>query len=151
MWSYIGLAVGDMTSGLLSQAMRSRKKVVFIFILLTLCCILLFLYSPVTTANGFYVSCFMLGFGIGYWALFVTIAAEQFGTNLRSTVTTTVPNFIRGTVVPLTWAFSFLSLRFGIIQGALFVGLGTIVVALIALRSIEETFSRDMNFLEEDK
>ena len=150
MWSYIGLAVGDMTSGLLSQAMRSRKKVVLIFILLTLCCVLLFLYSPATTANGFYITCFMLGFGIGYWALFVTIAAEQFGTNLRSTVTTTVPNFIRGTVVPLTWAFSFFSLKFGIIQGALLVGVGTIIIALIALRSIEETFSRDMNFLEED-
>jgi len=150
MWSYIGLAAGDMTSGLLSQAMKSRKKVVLLFILLTLCCVLFFLYSPLTTANGFYITCFMLGFGIGYWALFVTIAAEQFGTNLRSTVTTTVPNFIRGTVVPLTWAFSFFSLRFGIIQGALFVGLGTIVIALIALRSIDETFSRDMNFLEED-
>jgi MFS transporter, putative metabolite:H+ symporter len=150
MWSYIGLAAGDMTSGLLSQAMKSRKKVVLLFILLTLGCISFFLYSPLTTANGFYITCFMLGFGIGYWALFVTIAAEQFGTNLRSTVTTTVPNFIRGTVVPLTWAFSFFSLKFGIIQSALFVGIGTIVIAIIALQSIDETFSRDMNFLEED-
>jgi MFS family permease len=150
MWSYIGLAAGDTVSGLLSQAIRSRKKVVLIFILLTLACVSFFLFSPLTSANGFYITCFMLGFGIGYWALFVTIAAEQFGTNLRSTVTTTVPNFIRGTVVPLTWAFNFLSGKFGIIQGALFVGLGTIIVALVALRSIEETFSRDMNFLEED-
>jgi putative MFS transporter len=150
MWSYIGLAAGDMTSGLLSQAMKSRKKVVLLFILLTLCCVLFFLYSPLTTANGFYITCFMLGFGIGYWALFVTIAAEQFGTNLRSTVTTTVPNFIRGTVVPLTWAFGFFSLKFGIIQSALIVGVGTIIIAIIALRSIDETFSRDMNFLEED-
>jgi putative MFS transporter len=150
MWSYIGLAAGDTVSGLLSQALRSRKKVVLIFILLTLCCISLFLFSPVSTAYEFYITCFMLGFGIGYWALFVTIAAEQFGTNLRSTVATTVPNFIRGTVVPLTWLFNFLLLKVGLIQSALFVGLGTIVIALIALRSIEETFSRDMNYLEND-
>lgn len=150
MWSYIGLAAGDTVSGLLSQALRSRKKVVLTFILLTLCCVSVFLFSNVRTAHGFYITCFMLGFGIGYWALFVTIAAEQFGTNLRSTVTTTVPNFIRGTVVPLTWAFNFLLLKVGIIQSALFVGLGTIIIALIALRSIDETFSRDMNFLEED-
>jgi len=150
MWSYIGLAAGDLVSGLLSQAFRSRKKIVLTFILLTLCFILFYLYSPFVTASGFYITCFILGFGIGYWALFVTIAAEQFGTNLRSTVATTVPNFIRGTVVPLTWIFKYLRGNIGIIQGALFIGLGTIVIALIALRSIDETFSRDMNFLEKD-
>jgi len=150
MWSYIGLAAGDMCSGVLSQIIRSRRRVVFIFTLLTLAFILLYLYSPATTAAGFYVTCFLLGFGIGYWALFVTIAAEQFGTNLRSTVATTVPNFIRGTVVPLSWAFAWLREPLGIINGALVVGLFTIVIALIALNAIEETFSRDLNFLEED-
>jgi putative MFS transporter len=150
MWSYIGLAAGDLSSGLLSQAVRSRKKIVLIFILMTLCFVLLYLFSPVNSALGFYITCFLLGFGIGYWALFVTIAAEQFGTNLRSTVATTVPNFIRGTVVPLTWVFKYLRGQVGIIQGALFVGVVTIIIALIALRSIEETFSRDLNFLEED-
>jgi MFS transporter, putative metabolite:H+ symporter len=150
MWSYIGLAGGDLTSGLLSQWVRSRKKIVLIFILLTLCFVLLYLFSPVNSSLGFYITCFLLGFGIGYWALFVTIAAEQFGTNLRSTVATTVPNFIRGTVVPLTWVFKYLRGQMGIIQGALLVGVATIVIALIALRSIDETFSRDLNFLEED-
>ena len=150
MWSYIGLAAGDLVSGLLSQALQSRKKVVLIFILLTFCFILLYLYSPLTSVSGFYTTCFILGFGVGYWALFVTIAAEQFGTNLRSTVATTVPNFIRGTVVPLTWIFKYLRGNVGIIQGALFIGIGTICIALIALKSIEETFSRDMNFLEKD-
>ena len=92
--------------------------------------------------------------GIGYWALFVTIAAEQFGTNLRSTVATTVPNFIRGTVVPLTIAFRFLRELLGgddssVIYGALIIGIFTIIVALVALQAIQETFGRDMNFLEE--
>lgn len=159
MWSYIGLAVGDLTSGLISQAVRSRKKVVLFYIFLTLAVIVLYLFTPGRSVFNFYVTCFLLGVGIGYWALFVTIAAEQFGTNLRSTVATTVPNFIRGTVVPLTLAFRFLREVLHtdtsgedspVIYGALIVGGFTIVIAIIALRAIHETFGRDMNFLEKD-
>ncbi|HQQ97830.1 MAG TPA: MFS transporter [Cyclobacteriaceae bacterium] len=154
MYSYIGLAVGDLSSGFISQYVRSRKKVVLAYIFLTLAVILLYLFTPGRSANYFYVTCFLLGVGVGYWALFVTIAAEQFGTNLRSTVATTVPNFIRGTVVPLSIAFRFLreelgGTDMGVIYGALIVGLFTIGVALVALTAIQETFGRDMNFLEE--
>lgn len=149
MWSYIGLAFGDLGSGFSSQIFQSRKKVVLVFIMLTLLFVLNYLYFPITSAAGFYVSCFLVGFGIGYWALFVTIAAEQFGTNLRSTVATTVPNFIRGTVIPVTLLFSYLRGQIGIVSGALVVGLLTIAIALWALRSIDETYSRDMNYLEE--
>ncbi|HNR74361.1 MAG: major facilitator superfamily protein [Bacteroidetes bacterium OLB12] len=150
MFSYIGLAAGDMSSGLLSQIIRSRRRAVFLFILLTLVFILIYLYAPISNATQFYIVCFLLGFGIGYWALFVTIAAEQFGTNLRSTVATTVPNFIRGTVIPLTLLFQFFRGDFGILTGALIVGLITIAIALWALRLIDETFGKDLNFLEED-
>ncbi len=150
MFSYIGLAAGDMSSGIASQIVRSRRKVVFVFILLTLAFVTLYLYAPVTTSTFFYVTCFLLGFAVGYWALFVTIAAEQFGTNLRSTVATSVPNFIRGTVVPITLLFGYFRSSFGIINGALFVGIITIAIALFSLRLIDETFSRDLNFLEED-
>jgi MFS family permease len=149
MFSYLGLVAGDMSSGLLSQWFRSRKKIVFVFILLTLGFVLLYLYPPFATDTFFYFTCFCLGFGVGYWALFVTIAAEQFGTNLRSTVATTVPNFIRGTVVPLTFAFKFLRDDTGIIIGALIVGVGTIIIALLALRSLRETFGRELNFVED--
>jgi putative MFS transporter len=149
MWSYIGLAFGDLASGFSSQLLKSRKKVVFIFIMLTLLFVIYYLYFPTTTSTGFYVACFLVGFGIGYWALFVTIAAEQFGTNLRSTVATTVPNFIRGTVIPVTLLFKYLRAEIGIVQGALVVGLITIVIALWALRSVDETYSRDMNYVEE--
>jgi MFS family permease len=150
MFSYIGLAAGDMTSGLSSQIVRSRRKVVFVFILLTMAFVTLYLYAPIPTSTFFYISCFLLGFAVGYWALFVTIAAEQFGTNLRSTVATSVPNFIRGTVVPLTLLFKYFREHFGIINGALLVGVITVAIALYSLRVIDETFSRDLNFLEED-
>jgi MFS family permease len=166
MFSYLGLAAGDLSSGLLSQKIGSRKKVVAIFLLLTLAFVLLYLFNPVKTAGFFYFTCFALGFGIGYWALFVTIAAEQFGTNLRSTVATTVPNFIRGTVIPLVFLFKYLrdtfsghyeplvgafeAKNFGILYGALTLGLCTIVIAFIALKVIDETYGRDLNFEEAD-
>lgn len=166
MMSYLGLAAGDMSSGFLSQTLRTRKKVVAIFILLTLGFILLYLFSPVKSTGFFFFTCFTLGFGIGYWALFVTIAAEQFGTNLRSTVATSVPNFIRGTVVPLTILFRYLrewiteyytgtqgletAKNTGLIFGALIVGVLTIIIAFRALKAIDETFGRDLNFEEEN-
>ncbi|HEY5690875.1 MAG TPA: MFS transporter [Cyclobacteriaceae bacterium] len=150
MYSYLALAVGDFGSGFISQLFKSRKKIVFVFILLTLASILFYLFLPFKTVGFFYIACALLGFATGYWALFVTIAAEQFGTNLRSTVATTVPNFIRGTVVPITLSFKFLRGEVGIIYGALIVGVITIIIAVIALRSIDETFSRDMNFLENE-
>ncbi|HNV30057.1 MAG TPA: MFS transporter [Cyclobacteriaceae bacterium] len=150
MFSYIGLAAGDMTSGIMSQIIRSRRKTVFVFIFLTLAFVIAYLYWPFESAAGFYVGCFLLGFGVGYWALFVTIAAEQFGTNLRSTVATTVPNFIRGTVIPLTFAFRYMRESIGILEGALVVGVVTILIAFWALRLIDETFGRDLNFVEKD-
>ncbi len=150
MFSYIGLAAGDLLSGFSSQVVRSRKKTVFVFILLTLLFIITYLYWPFRTSTGFYIGCFFLGLGVGYWALFVTIAAEQFGTNLRSTVATTVPNFIRGSVVPLTFMFGYLRENLNILQAALIVGIFTILIAFWALRLIDETFSRDLNFLEKD-
>jgi MFS transporter, putative metabolite:H+ symporter len=164
MISYLGLTLGDLISGITSQQIKSRKKVVTAFILLTLCFILLYLFIPIKTVSFFYTVCFILGIGIGYWALFVTIAAEQFGTNLRATAATTVPNFIRGTVVPLTFLFKYIrdsakttllpavgeaqAKAPGIIYGALFVGVLTIIIALLALYSIDETYGRDLNFEE---
>jgi len=150
MFGYIGLAVGDLCSGVSSQLIGSRKKILRIFMLLTLFFILFYLFIPFQSSGFFYFACFCLGVGAGYWALFVTIAAEQFGTNLRSTAATTVPNFIRGTVVPLTLAFKFLREEVGLINGALIIGIVTIIVAFIALQLIDETYGRDLNFEEID-
>ncbi|HEV8514501.1 MAG TPA: MFS transporter [Cyclobacteriaceae bacterium] len=150
MWSYIGLTVGDLSSGLLSQLMKSRKKVVILYIFLTVVFVLVYLYSGSISSNHFYFNCFLLGIGVGYWAIFITIAAEQFGTNLRSTVATTVPNFIRGTVAPLTMLFKFMRAETSVIEGALWVGFLTFVIALVAVTLVDETFSRDMNFVEKN-
>jgi len=166
MYSYLGLAVGDLSSGLLSQYFKSRKKIVRIYIFMTLCFIFVYLFSPFKSVTSFYASCFCLGIGVGYWALFVTIAAEQFGTNLRSTVATTVPNFIRGTVIPITFGFKFLreyltgifeqsatheeAYKSAMTYGALIVGLITIIIAVASLRMISETFAKDLNYVEKD-
>jgi len=79
----------------------------------------------------------------------VTIAAEQFGTNLRSTVTTSVPNIIRGTVIPITFCFKYLRGEVGVVSGALIIGIVTIIIAYLALGAVDETFGRDLNFEEE--
>ena len=150
MWSYIGLAVGDLGSGFLSQFFKTRKKIVLLFIILTLGFVCLYLFFPIETAFAFYVKCFVLGVGIGYWALFVTIGAEQFGTNLRSTVANTVPNFIRGTVIPIIWLFQYLRGEVGMIYGALIVTIITVIIALIALSVVDETYSKELNFVERD-
>ncbi|MFZ9981415.1 MAG: MFS transporter [Cyclobacteriaceae bacterium] len=152
MYSYLGLTVGGIMSGVISQNLESRKKTVALFVLIELATILIYLYQPNTSVNFFYVTTFLLGIGFGYWAIFVTVAAEQFGTNLRSTVATTTPNFIRGTVIPLTLLFHWLreDLQLGWITGALIIGIGAAAIALLSLLLLQETFHRDLNFVEED-
>lgn len=148
MFGYVGLSVGDLTSGSLSQLFRSRKKIVFLFVLLTGASMAFYLKGAGSSVEMFYFSCFLLGLAIGYWALFVTIAAEQFGTNLRATVATTVPNFVRGTVLPLTFAFEFLRSRTDMITSAWLVGAATIIIALLALWKMKETFGKDLDYVE---
>ena len=148
MFTYIGLIFGDFGSGFLSQAFKSRKKIVMMFLFLTSVFILVYLFARITSLTYFYGICVALGISIGYWAVFVTIASEQFGTNLRSTVTTTVPNFIRGSVIPITLVFELLRGSLGMIYAALIVGVVSLVIAFIALYHMEETFGKDLNFIE---
>lgn len=149
MWEYLGLTIGDLSSGMLSQYFHSRKKVVLLFVLLVGLLSAVYLFVPLQTAFIFYALCVCLGFGAGYWALFVTIAAEQFGTNMRATVATTVPNFVRGSIVIMTPLFLYFKGQFGILTGAGLVGLLAIVIALVGLINMEETFGKDLNFIEE--
>ena len=148
MYSYIGLSAGDLLSGLLSQYFRSRRKVVMGYIISLLCCFLFYIFNHDVTQVWFYFMCFMLGASTGYWALFVTIASEQFGTNLRSTVTNTVPNFVRGAVVPITLSFKYLKDNYNIETAALVVGLTCISLALVSVIYVKETFSKDLNYFE---
>jgi MFS transporter, putative metabolite:H+ symporter len=148
MMAYGGLVVGDIMSGTLSQFLRSRRKTVLIFLILTVFSVFGYFMATGVTATAFYAICFGLGIAVGYWAIFVTIAAEQFGTNLRSTVATTVPNFIRASVIPLTFGFVFLKNTLGPLNSALVIGAISLGLALIALYFLEETFSKDMDYIE---
>ncbi|EAT59760.1 General substrate transporter:Major facilitator superfamily MFS_1 [Chlorobium ferrooxidans DSM 13031] len=149
MFCYLGLVFGDLSSGLLSQLLQSRKKVILLFMLLTVGAIALYFLQGNRSPQFFYAVCAILGFAGGYWAIFVTVAAEQFGTNLRATVATTVPNFVRGMVVPITMLFQFSKGFFGLESGALLVGALCISAAFISLNSLEETFHKDLDYYEE--
>lgn len=148
MFAYLGLAVGDLGSGLLSQFLRSRKKAVGFFLVATLVSVLVYLLAPLSSPNLIYLSCLFMGISVGYWAVFVTIGAEQFGTNLRATVATTVPNFVRGSLVPLSALFGLVKSYWGLQVGALFVGGITLLVAFVALYGLQETFDKDLDYLE---
>lgn len=148
MYCYIGIAVGDIVAGILAQMLKSRKKVMLIFLLLTGVAILVYLNAQGLTPEKFIWLSLFLGFASGYWATFVTIASEQFGTNLRATVTTTVPNFIRGSLVLITISFQFFKGHVGILQSALIVGFVCIIISLLALSQLKETFNKDLDYTE---
>ncbi len=147
--AYTGLITGDIASGLLSQYLRSRLKVMWIFILLDAAAIALYLLVGATTLDGLYALCFLLGFSAGFWVIFITIGAEQFGTNLRATVATSVPNFARGLLVPITLSWQFLTKQMGdVVTAALVVGAVCHIVSWLGLWGMEETFGRDLDYEE---
>lgn len=148
MFCYIGLVFGDIFSGTLSQVLKSRKKVLYIFLTATLVCICVYLFLNSTSAFYFYSVCVLIGIAVGYWVIFVTNSSEQFGTNLRSTVTTTVPNFIRGSVIPLTTLFQALKPMIGIKYSAFAIGVVTIIIAIWATSKLEETYGKDLDYTE---
>ncbi|PIQ26020.1 MFS transporter [bacterium (Candidatus Blackallbacteria) CG17_big_fil_post_rev_8_21_14_2_50_48_46] len=147
-YCYIGLSLGDLGSGLLSQRLRSRKKVVWLFLGLTALAVGAYFILAPQSLGIFYLVCGFLGFSVGFWAIFVTMASENFGTNIRATVTTTAPNFIRGSVVPLTLAFEASKGSLGLSGSALMIGAVTLLISAIALSRLEETYGRDLDFLE---
>jgi MFS family permease len=149
MIAFTGQVVGDLISGFLSQYLQSRKKAILFFVLLSFALVLVYLLGPIHDVNTFYVLCLCLGVFNGYWTLFVTVAAELFGTNLRATVATTVPNFVRGSTIPLTALFTFCRGYTTMINSALITGLVAFTIAMIALRYLEETFSKDLDYTEE--
>jgi MFS family permease len=149
MFAYGGLVAGDLASGLLSQWLQSRKKVMFVFLSLAALCIFIYLNAYGVNANLLYGLCFALGFSNGFWVIFVTIAAEQFGTNLRATVTTTVPNFARGSLVLITALYRFFETQTSTLSAAAIVGAICLSIAFIFLIGMKETFHTDLNYVEE--
>jgi MFS family permease len=149
MFCYFGLVIGDVISGFLSQILKSRKKIITLFLSLSTIFTFIYLYAlPHHIQHIMYIFCLLLGIASGYWVLFVTIGAESFGTNLRSTVATTVPNFVRGAIVPISLLFKSLQNKFGIIHSSAIVGFICFGIAFFALIKIKETFHQDMDFIE---
>jgi MFS transporter, putative metabolite:H+ symporter len=145
---YMGLALGDVVAGVISQHLRSRKRTFALFLGFSVGAIALYVLAGRQSHDWFYFCCFVLGLGAGYWALFVTSASELFGTNLRATATTTAPNFVRGALVPISLAFEALAHSQGVLTAAIIVGAACFVLAGLALFGFEETFGRDLDFVE---
>ncbi len=147
---YAGMALGDIASGLLSQLLKSRIKVVYIYIFLSIISVATYFLLQDASLFVFYAVCMFLGFSVGYWVIFMTIATEQFGTNIRATVTTTAPNFVRGAVVPLSLLFQYLKGVFNgsMIQAGVAVAILSLGLAFWALHKMEETFTKDLDYLE---
>ncbi len=149
MWCYVGLIFGDLASGLLSQYLKSRRKALLTFISIASVTTIFYLTSGDISRDFFYFKVFLLGVGMGYWALFVMVGSEHFGTNIRSTVTTTVPNFARGLLVPIAMILKSLKASIGLINGAWVLFIGTFVIAALAMYYMEETFGKDLDYVEE--
>lgn len=148
MLAFAGQVLGDIASGYLSQVLQSRKKGMAIFLLGSYTLMLVYLLVSTQSVSTFYIFCACLGFFNGYWALFVTIAAELFGTNLRATVATTVPNFVRASVIPISAIFVYGKNNYGITTGAVITATLVVLIALLSLWRLEETFKKDLDYSE---
>ena len=149
MWCYVGLAAGDLVSGVISYWLESRRKAVAYLMLFAAIGSLIFLYGGISTTKGLYAMCLWVGFGIGYWAMFVTIGAEQFGTNVRATAATTIPNMVRGTVVLMTTGYTFLKPHVMELNAAAIIGLLCFGIGFYCIKTIPETHHKDLDFVED--
>jgi MFS family permease len=147
---YAGIVLGDIVSGGLSQYLKSRLKVLYIYLGVSILSLSVFFLLRNVSLQVFYTMCFFLGLNMGYWVIFMTIATEQFGTNIRATVTTTVPNFVRGAVVPLTFLFGLFLQLFNnsVIWAGILVGILSLSCAFLALKGMQETFFKDLDYTE---
>lgn len=151
MFAYVGIALGDISSGLVSQLFKSRKKTLYLFYAMTIISVSLFFSGFNNNDTVMYAICFALGFSTGFWAIFVTIGAEQFGTNLRATAATTIPNMVRGSLPLINLLFINVfqaSLGWGIVKSGIVVGIIVMLITLVAAYFTEETFSKDLNYTE---
>ena len=152
MYAYAAISIGDILIGFVSQWLRSRKKALYLFFGITVLFMVLFFTMQWNgSANGMYWICAGLGFGTGFWAIFVTMGAEQFGTNLRATAATTIPNMVRGMlavfIIPL---FQWLRELEGVgyVKGGIYAAIIIMTISIIAILMSKETFGKDLNFVE---
>jgi MFS family permease len=149
MYSYAGITVGNLLCSWMSQYLKSRKQAVFWFLILTTIGFVLYFTARGTSVTYFYITMVITGIGTGFWSVIITNAAEQFGTNIRATVATTVPNLIRGSLPIMSICFTLLQHSFDKLVSAEILAVFIILIPLIALYYTEETFTKDLNYLEE--
>jgi len=145
-WQSIGLAFGSAVSGFASEWLRSRRRVLAGCIVAILLLVVALLRQPSAAAYGY--TLFVIGVFQGYWTVYLAMAAEQFGTNIRATVSTSVPNFVRGTTVPMTLAMGVLAPWLGWLPATAVVGAIVFLLALAGLWTLEESFGRNLDFQE---
>lgn len=148
MVSYAAICIGDILIGFISQWMKSRKKSLYLFHIITVLAVIWYFNLQGQSSNTVYIVCALLGFGTGFWAMFVTMGAEQFGTNIRATVATTVPNMARGSLVLVSSLFNALQPSQGYLRSGWITGIVVFIIAFISLALTEETFGKDLNYIE---
>jgi len=151
MYAYAAIAIGDILIGFVSQWFQSRKKALYFFYGFAILSLLFFFGGGVKNDTTLYIACAMLGFSTGFWAIFVTMGAEQFGTNLRATAATTIPNMVRGSLPLINLLFLNLLQQhwsFSLIQAGIITGVVVMSLTLIAAYFTEDTFHKDLNYLE---
>jgi MFS family permease len=148
MFAYVGIAIGDVVIGFVSQWLKSRKKALFIFYGLTAICMVLFFLQEGGNSSTMYAICAALGFATGFWAIFVTMAAEQFGTNLRATAATTVPNMVRGALPLIILFFQWLRSFMPYVTAGWITGLIIMIITVMAAASAKETFGKELAYVE---
>lgn len=148
MYAYVAIAIADVLIGFVSHWLKSRKKALYIFYFLTLLAIAAYFMQDGGSASSMYLICAALGFGTGFWAIFVTMAAEQFGTNLRATAATTVPNMVRGALPLLLLLFNWLQHFTSYANAGLITGIIVMVVSIVAAYFTEDTFGKELNYIE---
>ncbi len=149
MFCYAGVTGGDLLSGVLSQMLKSRKKVLQYFVFATLLMVIAYFFMRGASVAYFYLLFAVLGFAAGYWAVLITTASEQFGTNIRATVTTSVPNFIRASLVPISFFYTFLQTAGTTkLNSALITGIICCSIAFIAASLLKESYHKDLDYHE---
>jgi MFS family permease len=152
MYAYVAISIGDILVGFLCQWLKSRKKALFLFYILCVISGILFFSGYNNQDSRMYMICTLLGFSTGFWAIFVTMSAEQFGTNLRATAATTIPNMVRGSLPLINLLFLNLfqkSWGWSLIRSGIITGVLVMLVSFIAFYYTEETYYKDLNYIEQ--
>jgi MFS family permease len=151
MFAYAAIAIGDIVVGFVSQYFKSRKKGLLVYYLLCIASLFLFFSGFVNSDARMYLACALLGFSTGFWAIFITMGAEQFGTNLRATAATTIPNMVRGALPLINLMFLNLfqkSWHWPLIKSGIVTGVVIMTITMIAYYFTEETYHKDLNYIE---